>query len=456
MPQDIGPAKLSPPGASAAAAGGMRSGFPPRQSSDSTLHPEPSGRPSSAPSCRSSFDSSADSRRQSLDDGSPALPARSPASQAATLGPAAAARLGAQRGTQQGSGSGPEASSQGPSELREHLLRELGSSSPFGPQAQPQPSSRGTEGESAQRAALLSGLAGRSTARLHGERRRRTGKHPANLEHCSTEPPGAIDELAELLLAAANLAVEGSAAKAASSARGSSGMDSSRGGDANVSPAAPQYPTADSSRRSHQRDEERGPPPVRSSAPAAADAEPLLSSKVALLAQQLLLQQQQQHHGGVSAAQLRGSMDAPLRRSRTVAADEMLRGRQGAPTAADLLRGLAGSGGSGPQASVEATPVLQSLDAAHQPRFSGPSPLESPEQGSPFSAIQGEQQPLAVALLSARQCVPGACPSFLKIAPLPTVPLQFDSFFCRGVRLPLAASQRPSRCQVCRALSQPH
>lgn len=313
-----------------------------------------------------------------MEDGSPSLPPRPPPPRGAALGPAAAARLGAAaaaatRSSQPGQGSGTETAPQGASQLREQLLRQVGDSSPFGPQAQQQqPFFHGS-------------VAGRSATHMHAERRRRTGKHPANLEHCSTEPPGAIDDLAELLLAAATLAGDRAAAAA------SSGMHSTDGSSRGSASAAPLTASQHLAFSSAPPGEERGPAPVRCSAPAAADPQPLLSSQVALLAQQLLLQQQQ--HGGGSgggATQLRSSLEPPLGRSRTACADELLRARQGAPTAADMLRGLAGSGGSGPQIAVEATPVLQSLDAAHQPRFSGPAPLESPEQGSPFSAIQGE------------------------------------------------------------------
>ncbi|KAL4428434.1 hypothetical protein ABPG75_002523 [Micractinium tetrahymenae] len=403
--KDSGPNKSLQHGGAAAAGGAMASsGLPPRQSSDSTLHPEPSGRPSSAPSCRSSFESCVDSRRQSFDDNSHALPPWPPAPRGTTLGPAAAARLGAaaaaaQQSSEPGQNAGVEASGQGPSQLREHLLQELRDSSPFGPQAHQQ-TSRGVHEGPARRAAQL-GLAGHSNTHLHAERRRRTGRHPANLEHCSTEPPGAIDELAELLLAAANLAVEGAppgATSSASSGHGGSSADNSSRGGTGAAALVASHGARSSSAQAIQAGEERGSAPVRRSAPAAAEAEPLLSSQVALLAQQLLLQQQQQQqHGGGVAPQLRSSLEQPwqqplqqpLSRSRTVAADELLQGRQGPMTAADMLRGLAGSGGSGPQVSVEATPVLQSLDASHQPRFSGPTPLEIVEQGSPFSAIQG-------------------------------------------------------------------
>lgn len=299
------------------------------------------------------------------------LPQRPPTPRGSAIGPAAAARLGAaaaaaQRSSQQGQGAGADASAQGPI------------TSPFGPRA----------------ASPRGGMAGRSSAD-RGCRRDRTGKHPANLQHCSTEPPGAIDELAELLLAAANRVggADAGALGSAGSGLGSTSADSSSTGGASAAAwGSSQHPAAGSARVSAQPSGDQGQAPVRRSAPAAAAAEPRFTSQVALLAQQLL-QQQQHGGGGGPTQQLRSSLEQPwqpppLSRSRTAGADELLRGR---PTAADMLRGLAGSGGSGPQVPVEATPVLKSLDAAHQPRFSGPAPQESAEKGTPFSAIQGEE-----------------------------------------------------------------
>ena len=378
---------------------------PPRQSSDSTLHPPPSGRPSSAPSHRSSFDSCVDgatsdpsrSQRSSLEHGSPAslasapsafrpslhaapaapaaLSAGQPPAAAAAPGAAAAGAAAASGGESAAAGIAAElAGNGGFSRVDSRQLRQptdgtapSGRASPFASSSLSLPMQPQLSGEGA----LQPVSAGHHQ---HGGRPRghRAGRDPGSLEHGSTAPPGALDALAEALAVAV----------------------SQQGGGGGPTGAA------------------RFAPPRRAAAgrpPASPPTEPLLSSQVALLAQQLLLHRQQAPgaSSATAAAQLGRSLQLqdswpgppqaggapprPLMRSRTVAAEELLaaRGRTGLPSAAQQLLISGGAGGVGGDAQYpQASAALRSLDPAHQPRFSNPASPPS-EEASPFSAVQG-------------------------------------------------------------------
>ncbi len=385
---------------------------PPRQSSDSTLHPPPSGRPSSAPSHRSSFDSCVEgatsdpsrSQRSSLEQGSPASLASAPSSfapsahatptaPALSAGPLpfSAAAAPAVSGLGGGGGAAEEsAAARGATAAGSYSSVAFrpqhppgegpapsGRVSPFASSSLSLPMQPALSGEEA----LHSPFHQPGSAGFHQHagrpRGHRAGRNPVNLEHGSTAPPGAVDALAEALAAAV------------------SSQQGGGGGSAGAPPSG-------AARFAPPRRAAGGRPPT------SPPTEPLLSSQVALLAQQLLLHRQQGPGGGgaTAAAQLRRSLQMqdswpgppqaggapprPLMRSRTVAAEELLgvRGRTGLPSAAQQLL-LSGGGGGGHDSQYpQASPALRSLDPAHQPRFSNPASPPS-EEASPFSAVQG-------------------------------------------------------------------
>ncbi|PRW44486.1 small GTP-binding isoform B [Chlorella sorokiniana] len=381
---------------------------PPRQSSDSTLQPPPSGRPSSAPSHRSSFDSYVEgatsdpsrSQRSSLEQGSPASLASAPSSfrpsshappmapalaaapplaaAALAAGAAAAGADASADGADSAAALGATDSGNGFASVDFRPLRQnsgetpTGRTSPFATSSLSLPMQPAKCGEAALHSPFSpSGSAhfGQQTSRPRGHR---AGRDPVNLEHGSTAPPGAVDALAEALAAAVT------------SQQGGGGSGAGPTGAARFAPP----------RRA-----------AGSRPPASPPTEPLLSSQVALLAQQLLLHRQQgpAASSATAAAQLRRSLQLqeswpgpphaggapprPLMRSRTVAAEELLgaRGRTGLPSAAQQLML---SGGGGDMQYPQASAALRSLDPAHQPRFSNPASPPS-EEASPFSAVQG-------------------------------------------------------------------
>ena len=421
-----------------------------RQSSDSTLHPPPSGRPSSAPSGRSSFDSCVEgpssdpsrSQRSSLEGGSAASPAPPHPSAAAAVGaPGAEAAAVAACDTEcslcrQGDGAVQPGSGGGGRGYPGVDLRRMqpagprphSSASPFASAANSlqapgaQPAAAADEPLASPFGQALSASEVSFPALPSGNRprRRSVGKHPANLEHGSTAPPGAVDALTEALLAAAATAQQpgGSATAAAGGHPAGGGAGSSAAG-----------PSA-AARFAVPRRSAGGLPPT------SPPTEPLLSSQVALLAQQLLLHRQQVSGAtaGTAAAQLRRSLQLqeswpgpgpglgqplaagqrPLGRSRTVAAEELLaaRGRTGAPSAAQQLLLSGGGSGGGELHFPAASRGLQSLNPAHQPRCSAPTSPPS-EEASPFSAVQGAQRACLRAVLPAwALALPGslACP----------------------------------------------
>lgn len=386
------------------------SGMPPvpRPSSDSTLHPPPSGRPSSAPSGRSSFDSCVEgatsdpsrSQRASLESSyisgnatavSPASAAEGGAAPAFHVAPELAAQCRL-CGSGNGAACAPNEQCMHPSHSGSRSasfadLHQRPPSSLQQPPRQPSPFDSGSNLAQANSGSMGQQLSDTLSlpspfssshslvppADGSGSRQRRhsTSKHPANLEHGSTAPPGAVDELVELLLQAATQANQ--ANKAASSS-----------GGANLRPPASARFAAPPRRSGH------------SAAAASPGSEPLLSSQVALLAQQLMLHQQQAGGGGGSQLcserlpSWQGQGQRPLGRSRTVAAEELLaaRGHSDLPSAAETLR-LVG-GGSGVQFGGGAGGALGgALDPACQPRFSAATSPPS-EEASPFSSVQGE------------------------------------------------------------------
>lgn len=384
---------------------------PPRQSSDSTLHPPASGRPSSAPSHRSSVDSCVGeatsdpgrSQRSSLEQGSPASLASAPSSFAPptqptpaapplSAGPAApaapaagSANLGTGGGDSAQAGGATDDGGGGFSSVDFRPLGQpsngsvpTGRTSPFASAALSLPMQPMGSSEEAEQSPFSRQPGSAGFRPVTGRPRRGSaGRDPANLEHGSTAPPGAIDQLTEALVAAAALQQGGGGGNGAGLA-----------GAARFAP--PRRPAA-------------GLPPT------SPPTEPLLSSQVALLAQQLLLHRQQGPgaSSATAAAQLRRSLQLqeswpgppqagaapprPLGRSRTVAAEELLgvRGRTGLPNAAQQLLINGGAGGNGADAQFpQASAALRSLDPAHQPRFSNPASPPS-EEASPFSAVQG-------------------------------------------------------------------
>lgn len=236
-----------------------------------------------------------------------------------------------------------------------------------------------------------------STGRL--VRRCSAGKHPSNLEHGSTAPPGAVDELAGKLLEAATRAAQAQQAAAGA-------------GNAAARFAVPRRSAAAS--------------------PAGQPSPELLNSQAALLAQQLLAQQLQVGCGnGTAAAHLRQSLEQPrpLGRSRTVAADELFGARHhgGAPSAADQLLGAAAQLLAGRSSGVfqrASGPLAGDLEPSRQPRYSAPTSPPS-EEVSPFSAVQGEW---ALQRLIARPALPGRAPCCcccmaVVLRPQPLLPL---------------------------------
>lgn len=362
-----------------------------RQSSDSTLHPQPSGRPSSAPSGRSSFDSCADegpmsdpsrSQRESLDAGPPPPP------------PPAMPPAGAPTGLDTVPEGRVERScmSEDLPSITAGFSSGCITTSPFGATASLAPHASGgffdcTHPGLPPLSPFGDAGVGSQASNSSHARRRSVGKHPANLEHGSTAPPGAIDDLLAVAhsLAQQQAAVQqgqqGTAAPPHTASSSSSGASSSSAGTA----AAARFAV----------------PRRQGAAPASSGVagEPLLSSQVALLAQQLLLHQHQAAaSGGGSPAQLRRSLqlqhDAglaaqqrPLGRSRTVAADE-LRPAHGAPSAAQLLLSSSGSGAAGGFAALNGGPGPLAARPPLAARFSAPTSPPS-EEGSPFSSVQG-------------------------------------------------------------------
>lgn len=366
---------------------------PPRQSSDSTLHPLPGG---GRPSARSSFDSSA--------SGASSEPSHS---QRVSLDMSGSG-CGGEGGSDSGSGTTDDAvPSAVPTAIPASDMgtggrlqrRQSGSSldlrrlegtpsSPFGLAQPPFCSQAGPS--------PLGGPATRSLHLLPDSRpqRRSFGKHPSNLEHGSTAPPGAVDDVVELLLAAATQASAGAAAAAASAAGNATAAAAPIPGGAFAGAAAGGGFTAAA----------RGAMPRRSVAPPHAggqSTEPLLSSQVAMLAQQLLMQHQNQQPQPWHTSALATSVAAQLRRSlerqswpptqQPASGPCPPAARSLGPTAAELLL----SRGASQVATPTASAALQALDPASQPRYSAPQPAEHAEQASPFSSIQGDEPSIA-------------------------------------------------------------